>query len=441
MSGPIDPIVDAQELSQHLAWARVRDRLPSIAAAVLVDGDVAWTDVANGDDQACTLDSQYRIGSITKTLTAVEIMRLRDDGALDLNDRLGQHLPELEALPVTIAQLLSHTSGLQAETNGPWWERIRGGSWAELIDVAPRLVATPGTRFHYSNLGYGILGEVVERLRGASWWDAVRTGIVEPLGMTRTSFDASGESADGWSIHPSESTRASEPAFDGGAMAPAGQLWSTVTNLASWAHFAAFGHPDVLATSSLREMQIPLAVDDRPDQPWASAQGLGWRVWADGARRFVGHGGSMPGFLSIVKVDPQTGDGVIVLTNSTNGLGNTVDELMGRIEPPDHPPAAATGEADPEVEALTGDWFWGPERFRLEARPDGFWLGNSPSGRASRFVRRDGAWVGLDTYFAGEELRLRDDGALELATFVLTRTPYDPEIEVPGGTPQWEPRG
>lgn len=426
-------------LSTHLASSRERDRLPAIAAAALLHGEVVWRDACgvDADGSPVGLDHQFRIGSITKTITAVEVLRLRDEGALALTDPIGAHLPELGHLAVSIAQLLTHTSGMQAETNGPWWERSRGVTWPELVALKPRLALTPGTRFHYSNVGFAILGELVARLRRTSWWEAVQSGVLAPLGMSRTTYAAAAPAATGLAVHPQEPWQLVEPAEDAGAMAPAGQLWATVGDLATWAQFVANGNDAVLSTASLREMQVPLAIDDKPGQAWMTAQGLGWRVWGTGSRRFLGHGGSMPGFLATVKVDPASGLGVVLATNSTNGLGHTVDELIELLLTHERPVVVAPGLPTADVESLAGEWFWGPERFVLAPTGgDTFILGNGPAGRTSRFVRDGEAWVGLDTYFAGERLHVVADDQLELASFVLTREPYPHERWYPAPSPQ-----
>jgi len=157
----IDPAT-ARALSQRLAVEQSKQRLPSIAAGIVRDGAIVWSDAAGTLDgrpggSASTADTQYRIGSISKTFVAVEVMRLRDEGRLDIGDPIGTHLPEVPFGHVTIAQLLTHTSGLQAETDGDWWERTPGDTWSALLTSGVHLRATPGTGFHYSNVGYAVL--------------------------------------------------------------------------------------------------------------------------------------------------------------------------------------------------------------------------------------------------------------------------------------------
>lgn len=420
---------------------RVSSGVASVTAAVVRDGSLVWsgaTGSADGADGDATVDTQYRIGSITKTITAVEIMRLRDEGRLDLADPIGRHLPDVPFGHVTVAQLLTHTSGLQAETNGPWWERVPGGDWAALVASGPALVHKPGTRFHYSNVGFAVLGRLVEVIRGASWFEVVRTEILDPLGMRRTTYRPAGAAATGLSHDPLTDRVWHEPEHDAGAMAPAGQLWSSIEDLSRWAAFAGGYTGGVIAESTWREMTIPLAVDDRPGKDWGTAQALGWRIWeGDGHGRLVGHGGSMPGFLAVAFAEPRTGLGVAVLTNDTFRSGDLDDELLAaarRQWPRAVQPVPV--EAPDDVTALVGDWYWGPVPYRLTPTADGFHLTDVNGNRRSDFVRDGDAWRGLDTYFAGERLVVQADGSLNLASFILSRTPYDPAVAHPGGVPR-----
>ena len=174
-------------------------------------------------------------------------------------------------------------------------------------------------RFHYSNLGYGLLGEVVARLRGQTWWEAVEQRILVPLGMTRTSYQASGAHAQGWSVHPYAQTLIPEPLPDTAAMAPAGQVWSTVADLATYCTFLLEGHDDVLpAAAARRGLHAAGRGGARPGSRYA--HGLGFQVFPGGAGTLVGHSGSMPGFHAICLVDRTRRTGVVGLVNATGGV-------------------------------------------------------------------------------------------------------------------------
>jgi CubicO group peptidase (beta-lactamase class C family) len=433
-------------LTQRLAVEQSTRRLPSVVAGIVRGGALVWSGAAGTLDGRAggpepSSDTQYRIGSISKTFVAVEVLRLRDEGLLDLADTIGTHLPEVPFGHVTIAQLLTHTSGLQAETDGPWWERTSGGDWTSLMASGPGLRFTPGTAFHYSNVGYGVLGELVARLRGVTWQDAVRDGILVPLGMTRTTTRPVKPAAPGLAVHPLAALLHVEPEHDAGAMAPAGQLWSTVGDLSRWASFVG-GHTEgVLAPGTLEEMLRPVAVNDVPASAWGGAHALGWQVWNVDGRRYAGHGGSMPGFLANLRVDLETGDGIVLMTNATSGLGTATTELLDLFRERE-PAAPKPWHADAEQAAtvdLVGPWFWGTYASTLVLDADGgLRLGEPGLGRGARFRREGDGWVGLEGYYRGEPLRVERDPSgvpvrLVLASFVFTRTPYAQGVDVPGG--------
>jgi len=412
---------------RRLETVQARGRLPGVVAGVLRDGELAWSGAAGTGD----LDAQYRVGSITKTVTAVAVFQLRDEGRLDLDDRIGRFLPETGYADATLRSLLSHTSGMQSEPVGSWWERSPGVDVATLLAVndGSGAVAAPGEYFHYSNLGYALLGEAVARLRGRSWWEVVRDRVLAPLGMARTTYHPEPPAAQGYSVDHFAGTLTEEPHQDTGAMAPAGQLWSTVADLARWARFLAEGHPDVLSPETLREMA-------RPAPP--ATDGLGLQRLTHDRRVLVGHGGTMPGFRAGVFVDTERGDGVVALCNATAGLDY---ESLPRLFLADHwgaprlPPWVPTTEVPEPVRPTLGLWFWGHTALslrwhneRLEVR------GLEGADDGDVFELRDGALVGVSGYHRGEVLHVHPTH-LECATFVYTRTPYDPRAPIPGGPP------
>lgn len=423
-------------------------RLPSIVGAGVHDGAVVWAGSAGSvtgrpDGSAPDADTQFRLGSITKTFVAVQIMRLRDEGLVDLTAPASEYVDDPSLRRVSVAQLLSHTSGLQAETDGPWWERAPGGSWSDLVESGPSTRLTTGSAFHYSNVGYAVLGEIIGQVRGRDWSEVVRDEILEPLGMTRTTTRPTGSAAPGLAVHPRADLLHVEPEHDAGALAPAGQLWSSIDDLARWVAFLAGDTADVLAAETLTEMLRPVAINDLPGQPWAAAHALGWQVWNVDGVRYAGHGGSMPGFLALVRVNLETRNGVAVLTNATSGLrptfaGRLLDALDDAAPAPIDPWHADPSQAD-DLD-LAGPWFWGTYEYQLALEPDRVLrLGEPGVGRGSRFRPAGGDWwVGTDGYFSGEPLHVERTASgaparIVLASFVFTRTPYEPGSDVPGG--------
>jgi len=433
MAEPVLPAT-ARRLLARTARVQRDGRAPSLVAGVVRDGALAWS-AGRGDVAEPHTDVQYRLGSITKTVTAVVVMRLRDEGRLGLDDRLEEHVPGTPLGSRTVGQLLSHLAGATSESPGGWWERVPGGSLEDLRLTEDDVVLGTARRFHYSNLGFGLLGELVVRHRGRAWEDVVADEVLAPLGMTRTTPRPTGAAAQGGAVHPWADVVLPEPEHDAGVMAAAGQLWSTLADLGRFAAFLLGDTGEVLSPATLEEMTVPAGVD--PSVPGWSAYGLGLQVLRVDGQTLVGHGGSMPGFLAGAFVDRTEAAGAVMLANTTSGLEPLVPGLLADLRETEPRVVAAWAPEPPPVplEQL-GVWFWGPAPHVLRAQGGGLLhLGPMPgrAGRASRFAPRpDGTWVGLDGYYAGETLRIAPDH-LDLATFVLTRTPYDPDAPVPGG--------
>ncbi|MEV5382911.1 serine hydrolase domain-containing protein [Streptomyces sp. NPDC052721] len=436
-------------LLHRIAVAQAEGRAPSLVAAVVRDGQAVWhgarTSVdGHGPDETV----QYRIGSITKTFTAVLVMRLRDEGVLDLGDPLEKHLPGTGAGEATIAELLAHTAGLAAESPAPWWERTPGSLRPELSDVLGEqpLLHPVGRRHHYSNPGYTVLGALVEELRGAPWEEVLRAEILEPLALHRTSTQPEPPHAGGWAVHPWADAMLPEPTEDLGRMAPAGQLWSTTGDLARFAAFLARGDERVLSAESVREMRTPAAQAETADVVDGVTYGLGMQIQCRDGRLLVGHSGSLPGFLANLTISVEDDVAAVVLANCTSGpllgaVGADLVRIVAEAEPRIPEPWRPLREVDPAVLELVGQWYWGTQAFGLRATADGL-LALAPlagGGRKARFrANGDGTWTGLEGYYAGELLRpvRRPDGSvshLDLGSFVFTRQPYDPEAPVPGG--------
>ncbi|SOD63791.1 CubicO group peptidase, beta-lactamase class C family [Streptomyces zhaozhouensis] len=440
-----------RELAHRVAVCQSEGRAPALVATVARDGTPVWSGGAGELPAGAAPERvRFRIASISKSLTAVLVLRLRDEGLIELDQPVERWLPTPHAGGATVAQLLAHTAGLAAESAGPWWERTPGELRPELPDLfGPDQDLHPaGRRFHYSNPGYALLGALVERLRGEPWFTVLRREVLEPLGMERTSYDRAEPAARGWAVHPHADLRQPEPEVDTGRMAPAGQLWSTTEDLCAFAAFLTGHHPAadaVLGADSRAEMRtstVPLELTDL-----TSGYGLGLQVVQHEGRQLFGHGGSLPGFLAGVWFDPEQRTAAAVLANATAGpaVRTLTFDLLGtlrRREPSFPEPWRPAADADPALLPLTGDWYWGTaaHTLRLDAAGGVTLYPAGGSGRGSRF-RRVGpdAWLGLDAYYAGERLTVQRgaDGRvthLDVGTFVFTRAPYEPEAPVPGGS-------
>ena len=184
---PPDGLAPALERSLR---ARQADRLPSVAAAVVREGALIWSGaVGLADAEAgreATPETQYRVGSITKTFTAVAVMQLRDEGKLDLDDRLEQHLPGIAHRSPTLRRMLAHLSGFQREA-GEMFVSGTAPTIDELLAAIDtyELVVPAARAHHYGNLAYALLGEVVARRAGVPYTDYVDEKITGVLGLAR----------------------------------------------------------------------------------------------------------------------------------------------------------------------------------------------------------------------------------------------------------------
>nr|MDT0659669.1 serine hydrolase domain-containing protein [Micromonospora sp. DSM 115978] len=429
----------ARRLDTLVAQAQVAGRTPALVAGVVRDGELAHV-AAAGDHPAPGPDLQYRIGSITKTMTAVLLLGLRDEGRLGLDDPVEGHLPGTPVGTVTLRQLLSHGAGLQREPDGQWWERTEGADLAGLLaGLTPaKLVHPPHRRHHYSNLAYGLLGAVAERAGGQPWWPLLRARVLDPLGLTRTSFHPVEPYARGFVAHPWHGTLREEPRTDTGAMAPAGQLWSTVRDLARWAAFLAEPDPGVLAADTLAEMCATVQMAD--PESWTAGHGLGLELVRHGDRVFVGHGGSMPGYVATLLVHRPTRTAVVGYANAYGLRNDSIRALGLRLlttlldrEPPAPTPWRPAASAPADVVELTGRWWWMGREYEAGWADGELVLRHldAAAGQPWRFAPAGtDRWRGRSGMNNGETLLVRRDAAgrvrtLDIATFVFTRDPDD----------------
>ena len=403
------------------------DRLPSVAAAVVRKGETAWSGAVGVADYDAGLEAtpgtQYRIGSITKTFTATAIMQLRDEGALDLDDRLEQHLAGIENGSPTIRRILAHLSGLQREV-GEMYVEARTPTEDDLV-VAFAL--PPAQAHHYSNLAFGLLGRVVAAKSGVAYTEYVDERILRPLGLERTTWYAQEPSAQGYLVDEYARTVSKEPATDLGGVAAMGQLWSTVEDLARWATFLARGADGVLSPETIEEMWFPQVMYYPED--WFLAWGLGLELYNRGGKILGGHGGAMPGHLAGVYVHRKTEIGAAALTNS--GTRGELDlfclELAAKameLWPEPIEPWRPEEEPPDDVRALLGVWWSEGSRFvftwergALRAK-----LAGTAPGRAETTFERDGdGFVAAQGRERGERLRV-DGERLVWAGYAFTRT-------------------
>ncbi|MGH3411661.1 MAG: serine hydrolase domain-containing protein [Marmoricola sp.] len=372
-------------LRRTLADAQADGRVPGVLGGVVREGSLAWVDSVGCADVASPdvppgEDQQFLIASNTKTFTAVMVMALRDEGRLDLDDTLEEFVPECGHSGLTVRQMLAHASGMQREPVTDVWETLEHPDRAQLVAgfAEAERVHRPHHRWHYSNLVYAMLGEVVARLDGREWLDSLRARILDPLEMRRTTLGLAGDAVTGYYVPPFSDVPVPEPTFDSRAMAPCGGLASTAQDLARWSAFVADPVSDVLDPDTFEEMVQPQIMADLDH--WTLAFGLGFMLHRSHDRVYVGHTGSMPGHISGLFTHRATGTGGLVLMNGTNAPDpapvavSLADRVLDDDPLPREPWRPGT-EVPAELAGVAGRWYsegapvdFSVRQGRLEAR-------------------------------------------------------------------------
>lgn len=416
-------------------------RVPGLFAGVARGGSLVWGEGVGqavvGSGRAPTADDQFLVASNTKTFVAVMVMQLRDEGRLTLDDMLGDHVPEVSH-PITIRQCLAHVSGMAREPLGDVWETLENPTAKELrrdFDDVER-VLRPHHHWHYSNVVFAMLGQLVEELDQRPWTESLRARLLDPLGMGRTSngFD-DGPHVQGYYVPAYDDVPREEPVMDLKGLAPCGGLASTANDLARWSAFVA-DPGDLLSADTLEEMCQPQIL--LTPESWNAAMGLGFFLVRKGDRTWVGHTGGMPGHITGVFTHRESGTGGIVLMNNSAPVPpdafaiELADHVVEHdpVEPDPWQPGTSVPE---ELRGLLGRWF-------SEGQPFVFWVEQGElrarvdkpaavSMAPSRFEKLgDDVYRDIAGRERGEVLRVtRDaDGSvakLNWATYLFTRDP------------------
>jgi CubicO group peptidase (beta-lactamase class C family) len=370
----MEPLLEntVRSLRRIAAGKQREGRVPGLYAAVCRGGRLAWGEgvgVADvGSDRAPGPDDQFLIASNTKTFTAVMVMQLRDEGRLSLDDLLGMHVPEVSH-PLTIRQCLAHVSGMAREPLGDVWDTLEQPDAKTLrrdFDDVER-VGRPHDRWHYSNVVYAMLGQLIEELDGRSWEESLRRRLLEPLEMRRTTlgFD-DGARATGYYVAPYDDVPRVEPVLDLKAMAPCGGLASTADDLAKWSAFVA-DTGSLLSPDTMEEMCQPQIMLNTTS--WTGAMGLGFFLMRSATgRTWVGHTGGMPGHITGVFTHRESGIGGITLMNATvspgpDGFAIELADHVVEHDPVDDGPWRAGSSVPDELRPLLGAWFSEGHRF------------------------------------------------------------------------------
>lgn len=321
----------ARYFTSWLGFRQRYDRIPGVQAAMLHDGAIVASCAHGHADVersvALTDRHLFRIASHSKTFTATAVMQLVEAGRLRLDDTLGHWLSPLAGSPiaaVTVREVLAHGGGLvrDGHDGGFWQLTSRFPDLDELWRIAgdDPAVLVRNERFKYSNVGYALLGQVIERAAGQSYADYVREHIIGPLGLADTGPELDPARADefvtGYSALALGDRRLPIEAADTRAMASATGFYSTATDVVNYAAAHFLGDERLVSDDSKRVMQHPHWVVEGAG---ATSYGLGFAIADIGSRRVLGHGGGFPGQITRTFFDPAAKVAVCVLTNSIDG--------------------------------------------------------------------------------------------------------------------------
>ena len=352
----------AEKMFQDYA---MENHLPSVAYGIVADGKLIFSGATGSVNletkKQATIRSPYRIASMTKSFTAMAIMRLQEDGKLSIGDFASTYVPEMknwvyltrDASPITIYHLLTMTAGFPEDN--PWGDRQLADTNEEFIEFLKDGVSfssVPGHRFEYSNMGYAILGNIVSRVSGMPYQEYITRNILQPLGMTNTYWEFS-------KVDPHELVLGyrwedgrwkEEPMLHDGAYGAMGGLITTIEDFSKYVafHLAAYPHRNEMENgpvkrSSVREMHKAYTTELFTDSKKADGTpcpvvagygfGLGYREDCEGIIR-ISHGGGLPGFGSDYRFYPDYGIGVISFSNRTyaglGGVGGRVLDMLVR---------------------------------------------------------------------------------------------------------------
>lgn len=427
--------------------AQSEGRVPGLVAAVGRGGGVAWSagvGKAEVSDPEVPLDTDtpFVIASNTKTFIAVVVMALRDEGRLKLDDPVETYLPGVAHGDMTVRSMLTHLSGMQREDASGVWDDMRFPTAEQLIaglGEAAR-ISTPNTHWHYSNLCYAVLGELIALIDGGDWFASVRRRILEPLEMRSTYLgqpagDAPRRLAGTYFVPPWSDVPLPEPVIGPGAYDAVGGMVSTARDMVRWGGFVADPLEEVLAPSTMEEMCTPTAFAD--PREFRIAHGLGFMVLRDEQRLWVGHTGGMPGAVSGLFTHRSSATTGLVLMNASNAPppGEIAVDLGGTLLEcePQMPPVWEPGQHVPEEFAtVIGRWFsegqehiFSVRRGSLQARVEGAPAEAPPS----TFEKvEDDVYRAVGGTYRGELLRLHRDSTgvvrrMHWATYPFTREP------------------
>ncbi|MGC1650864.1 MAG: serine hydrolase [Candidatus Sulfotelmatobacter sp.] len=433
--------------------------IPAISAGVVVGDDLVWSKgfgtIDSSHTVAATPQTIYSICSISKLFTSISLMQLEEAGKVRLDDPIATYLPWAKIMPaadsgpITLRGMLSHSSGLPRESDFPYWsgpdfpfptrEEIQA-------KIGTQSALYPAERyFQYSNLGLTLVGETVAAVSGKPSEEYAKANVLEPLGLSDTRtfmpMDLYGKRlAVGYGALKRDGARDLVKPFNTRGVTPAAGYTSTVEDLgkfASWQfRLLRTGQTNVLKAPTLREMQRVQFMD--PD--WKTSWGLGFAVVHKDDHIYVGHGGSCPGYHTILSMRNDDQTAVIVMDNGSESPSPFAEAIFAILDKRKgyefKAPLPATGINLEDYAGRYSEQPWGSEAVMLP------WAGglvflHLPStdpaadmgflkpkgGDVFRRVRKDGS--------EAEEIRFVRDASGKVTSFIHFSNPTVWESSLP----------
>ena len=384
------PVIDSL-MSAFAARAKV----PGVAYGIIVDGRVVHVGTAGLRNTATRerveTNTVFRIASMTKSFTALSILKLRDEGRLSLDDPAERYVSELKRLrypttdspKITIRHLLSHSAGFPEDN--PWGDQQLAATDAQMSAMIRKGIpfsTSPGTSYEYSNYGFAILGRIVANVSGMPYARYVRTQVLLPLGMTSTTLEAdqvpANRLAHGYRLQDGQWLE--EPQLPDGAFGAMGGMLTSIADLGKWVAFMLDAWPPrdgaergPVKRASVREMQQVVRYngafasrDTASNTLSLSAGGYGFGLGVRQTCLFptiVAHSGGLPGFGSVMRWLPEYGVGIVALGNLTyTGWGAPTTQALealartGGLMPREATPAPVLVERREQVARLVAQW-------------------------------------------------------------------------------------
>lgn len=382
--------VDAKLLGGLLTESAERNQVPGAQLALYRDGETLFVQSGHerhGGGAPVTCESSFPYASVTKSFTATVAMQLVSDGDIDLDEPIGEYLPELAFAAngldrlVTTRHLLSHTSGLpfDFDADGECASSLRRHA---LASRTLELVHRPGSAFSYSNVGFVLTGLLIEGITGMSWWDAVESLLLRPLDIEPTFCvdpripPQRKPTVTGHSVHATlRRTIPVEPLCPL-FLAPAGGLGGSAADLVAFGRLHLDAFADVAGLLARPEIEL-MRADVCGVTPFGLATGWGLglaRFRAEDADWF-GHDGTTDGTTCHLRFEPGRGVALAVTTNAITGMKLWEDVLrclrelgldVGTYQAPTTTARSVTGVPD-----CLGDYFNGDVRFSVLRNGDG----------------------------------------------------------------------